>query len=64
MGLQALKRKRNAVEEPEARKITIEDILKPPQNMGVEYLTHLERFYWRNLSFQTTMYAADRIFDY
>ncbi|KAJ3268636.1 hypothetical protein HDV01_002511 [Terramyces sp. JEL0728] len=31
----------------------------PPSRLTPEYLQALERFYWRNVSFQTTMYGAD-----
>ncbi|KAJ3317123.1 hypothetical protein HDV06_001976 [Boothiomyces sp. JEL0866] len=34
-------------------------ISTPPCRLSKEYLQSLERFYWRNVSFQTTMYGAD-----
>jgi hypothetical protein len=62
MVLQSIKRKKiSADDELDDKIITAQDIMITPTFYNAEYLAHLERFYWRNVSFQTTMYGADRI---
>jgi hypothetical protein len=62
MVLQSIKRKKiSPDEELDDKIITAQDIMITPTLYNDEYLAHLERFYWRNVSFQTTMYGADRI---
>lgn len=41
------------------REVATEEIIRKPKLFNAEYLTHLEKFYWKNICFQDTMYAAD-----
>jgi jmjN domain len=54
-----LKEKKKARREKVEDDMPLHDIMRTPSEFDAVYLSHLERHYWRNLSFNRAIYAAD-----